>query len=101
MMAIGDSFGRTDDGRIYETAGMMLRGNLGDAGPAQTGVARKRHRGRLNAVFCDGHVEGITLQRLFLDKADEALRRWNRDNEPHRERLIRQEQLEKLRPGSL
>jgi len=37
--------------------------------------------------FCDGHVEGLKLEALFKDKSDHALRRWNRDHQPHRERL--------------
>ncbi|MBI4660179.1 MAG: type II secretion system protein [Verrucomicrobia bacterium] len=52
--------------------------------------ARKLHRGKVNAVFCDGHAESQRLDRVFFDRSDEALRRWNRDNEPHRERLPRQ-----------
>jgi prepilin-type processing-associated H-X9-DG protein len=43
--------------------------------------------GKANAVFCDGHVESPTLKFLFADTSDAALRRWNRDHQPHRERL--------------
>jgi hypothetical protein len=39
-------------------------------------------------VFCDGHVEGPRLQTLFSNHSDGVLKRWNRDNQPHRERLI-------------
>ncbi len=49
--------------------------------------ASARHQGRLNVVFCDGHVESPTLQFLFADTSDAALSRWNRDHLPHRERL--------------
>ena len=42
---------------------------------------------RANVVFCDGHVESPTLQFLFADTSDAALSRWNRDHQPHRERL--------------
>ena len=45
------------------------------------------HGNRINAVFCDGHVESPTLQYLFEDTSDEALSRWNRDHLPHREKL--------------
>jgi hypothetical protein len=38
-------------------------------------------------VFCDGHLESPTLQFLFTDTNDEALVRWNRDHQPHREKL--------------
>jgi len=50
-------------------------------------IAPQRHQGKLNVVFCDGHVESSTLQFLFEDTSDEALSRWNRDHQPHREKL--------------
>jgi prepilin-type processing-associated H-X9-DG protein/prepilin-type N-terminal cleavage/methylation domain-containing protein len=49
--------------------------------------AYSRHQGRLNVVFCDGHVESPTLKFLFEDISDAALARWNRDHQPHREKL--------------
>jgi len=42
----------------------------------------RRHRGRFNLTFCDGHVEAIAEKRLFT-KAEATLRRWNNDHEPH------------------
>jgi hypothetical protein len=39
-------------------------------------------------VFCDGHVETLTLEFLFQDTSDEALHVWNRDHLPHRELLL-------------
>ena len=49
----------------------------------------QRHSGRINVEFCDGHVEAPTLEYLFSNDSDAALRKWNRDNQPHRERLPR------------
>jgi len=49
--------------------------------------ANVRHQGKANVVFCDGHVESPTLQFLFEDTSDAALSRWNRDHQPHREKL--------------
>jgi prepilin-type processing-associated H-X9-DG protein len=49
--------------------------------------ASVRHQGKLNVVFCDSHVESPTLKFLFADTSDAALSRWNRDHQPHRERL--------------
>jgi prepilin-type processing-associated H-X9-DG protein len=46
----------------------------------------KRHKGRYNIVFCDGHVEGVKRDDLFR-KTDDALRRWNNDHEPHADLL--------------
>ena len=48
---------------------------------------QRRHGGRFNVVFCDGHVEGIKARTLFDVSTDEALRRWNNDNLSHRELL--------------
>ena len=74
MMALGESF----DGRISfdrNLNGMDKYGNL------------NRHHGKANVLFCDSHVESPTLKFLFEDTSDEALRRWNRDHLPHREKL--------------
>jgi len=49
--------------------------------------AEKRHVGRLNVLFCDGHTESPALNKLFVDTNDAALVRWNRDHQPHRETL--------------
>ena len=49
--------------------------------------ASARHQSKLNVLFCDGHVESPALKFLFADTRDEALRRWNRDHLPHREKL--------------
>jgi len=72
MMAIGESDGlifmRSE---LYDFPKMLLR-----------------HQNNANVVFCDGHVESPTLQFLFADTSDAALSRWNRDHQPHRERLV-------------
>jgi prepilin-type processing-associated H-X9-DG protein/prepilin-type N-terminal cleavage/methylation domain-containing protein len=76
MMAIGDSF---------NGSGFFERLNLVEM--KKDGNVITRHQGRANVVFCDGHVESPTLQFLFADTSDEALSRWNRDHQPHREKL--------------
>ena len=48
---------------------------------------RLRHRDRVNVVFCDGHVVSPTRKTLFEDTTDTALVRWNRDHQPHQDRL--------------
>jgi len=77
MMAIGDSI--VADVRF-------LRLDL--AYLDKYGRATARHQGRVNVLFCDGHVESPPLRYVFDDTSDEALRRWNRDHQPHRDRLI-------------
>jgi len=74
MMAIGDSIA---GGMDFMRSDLKFLGLYG---------ASKRHQGRLNVVFCDGHVESPTLQFLFADTSDAALVRWNRDHLPHREK---------------
>jgi prepilin-type processing-associated H-X9-DG protein/prepilin-type N-terminal cleavage/methylation domain-containing protein len=54
---------------------------------AASKAALIRHQGKFNVVFCDGHVESPTLKILFADTGDAVLSRWNRDHQPHRERL--------------
>ena len=76
MMAMGDSFNATID---------FPRGNLTNLETCGNTLAR--HQGKANVAFCDGHVESPTLKFLFEDTSDEALRRWNRDHQPHREKL--------------
>jgi prepilin-type processing-associated H-X9-DG protein/prepilin-type N-terminal cleavage/methylation domain-containing protein len=76
MMAIGESF----TGEIN-----FLRADL--AFLRRSTKASSRHQGRANVLFCDGHVESPTLIFLFSDISDAALSRWNRDNQPHRDRL--------------
>jgi prepilin-type N-terminal cleavage/methylation domain-containing protein/prepilin-type processing-associated H-X9-DG protein len=45
----------------------------------------KRHEGRWNMLFCDGHVESLKPKELFDRKNQEIRRLWNKDNEPHPE----------------
>jgi prepilin-type N-terminal cleavage/methylation domain-containing protein/prepilin-type processing-associated H-X9-DG protein len=58
----------------------------GNAGIQQASQAR--HRGRLEIVFCDGHVEWPRTEKL-LEKSDNSLRRWNNDNQPHADQLVK------------
>jgi prepilin-type processing-associated H-X9-DG protein/prepilin-type N-terminal cleavage/methylation domain-containing protein len=52
------------------------------------GWYKQRHNGRFNVLFCDGHVEGLKVRDLFDLGQDQVLKRWNRDNLPHREVLL-------------
>jgi prepilin-type processing-associated H-X9-DG protein/prepilin-type N-terminal cleavage/methylation domain-containing protein len=76
MMAVGDSLNGGLD---------FMRQDLKYL--EQQHQASARHQGKANVVFCDGHVESPTLPFLFTDPSDAALSRWNRDHQPHRERL--------------
>ena len=95
MMAIGDGFTGDLASGIYIGDGALELWRSDRIGPVtsiQQAVDGKnrsfaRHQGKANVVFCDGHVESPTLKFLFEDTSDEALRRWNRDHQPHREKL--------------
>lgn len=76
MMAIADSFSG-DIGFTRESSADLNR----------YGNTFTRHQGKANVVFCDGHVGSSTLQFFFDNTSDEALGRWNRDHQPHRELL--------------
>jgi prepilin-type N-terminal cleavage/methylation domain-containing protein/prepilin-type processing-associated H-X9-DG protein len=96
MMALGDGFfggpsiirdGTTQFGRANDIV-FFPSGPSGYNYAESTKRAFARHQGKANVVFCDGHVESPTLNFLFTDTSDEALSRWNRDHQPHRERLL-------------
>jgi prepilin-type processing-associated H-X9-DG protein/prepilin-type N-terminal cleavage/methylation domain-containing protein len=85
MIAIGDGF-YGGNGVLRE--GWILWRTYGltdDSGSTKNSYAR--HQGKANVVFCDGHVESPPLPFLFTDTSAAALSRWNRDHQPHRERL--------------
>ena len=86
MMAIGDGFEGGND--VIGDGVLVLWRTLGiqdESGSTERSHAR--HQGRANVVFCDGHVESPTLKFLFADTSDDALAHWNRDHQPHREKL--------------
>jgi len=90
MIAAGDSgFGVLQlDTKRWEPAGMA---NLswGMTHPAAIlssyPWALRRHRGRWNVLFCDGHVVPLRIRNLFGFRLDEVRRLWNKDHEPHPE----------------
>jgi len=86
MMAIGDGF-QGGYGVIQDGVLVLSRSPGAQEIANSTQRSYARHQGRANVVFCDGHVESPTLQFLFADTSDAALSRWNRDHQPHRERL--------------
>jgi prepilin-type processing-associated H-X9-DG protein len=81
MMAIGES--------IFGESWFMRRAlkSLDESVQFGNGMASLRHQGKINVLFCDGHVESLTLNFLFVDTTDAALVRWNRDHQSHRDRL--------------
>ncbi len=47
-------------------------------------LQQRRHNGRFNIWFCDGHIESLKF-RVLLSRDDDKLRRWNNDHLPHEE----------------
>lgn len=86
MVALGDGLtgwnGVVQDGLVA-----LSRSPIAQEQGGSTERSNRRHEGTANVYFCDGHVESPTLRRLFVETSDRALRRWNRDNLPHAERL--------------
>ena len=76
MMAIGDSI-----------VGDLRFIRLDLAYLDKYGRATARHQGKIDVLFCDGHVESPTLQFVFEDTNDAALVRWNRDHQSHPDQL--------------
>jgi prepilin-type processing-associated H-X9-DG protein len=87
MIAIGDGFLGDKDVVSDEAFGLDREPGMTEAYPGSSQNAADRHQSKANVVFCDGHVETISFKLLFRETTDTALRRWNRDHEPHLERL--------------
>jgi prepilin-type processing-associated H-X9-DG protein/prepilin-type N-terminal cleavage/methylation domain-containing protein len=49
--------------------------------------ARRHDGGRRNILFCDGHVESLTIPQLFNYQNNAVLSLWNYDNLPHQNLL--------------
>jgi prepilin-type processing-associated H-X9-DG protein/prepilin-type N-terminal cleavage/methylation domain-containing protein len=87
MMAMGDGFQGSEV--IEDWPGLLWRHSGAIEILASTRRAYARHLGKANVVFCDGHVDAPTLKSLFTSTDDAPLRRWNRDDQPHREKMGR------------
>jgi prepilin-type N-terminal cleavage/methylation domain-containing protein/prepilin-type processing-associated H-X9-DG protein len=84
MLAIGDNFGSAGPKIVSEN--LIFTPSLGEQPELDQAskAARRRHAGSLNVAFCDGHVEGLKVQRLFGTRDADRMR-WNNDHLPHRE----------------
>jgi prepilin-type processing-associated H-X9-DG protein len=85
LIADGQVFGRTTDSKLASWSSDFVP-PLYDLSESTKRV-RARHQDKSNEVFCDGHVEFLTLKFLFADTNGAALSWWNRDHQPHRDRL--------------
>jgi len=86
MMVLGDGFFGHEK-VIYGGEFLLMRSrDVPNLAPL-TKEPSSRHQNKANIVFCDGHVGSPTLFSLFEDTSDGALSRWNRDYQPHRDKL--------------
>jgi prepilin-type N-terminal cleavage/methylation domain-containing protein/prepilin-type processing-associated H-X9-DG protein len=85
MLAMGD--GVMGWNNTYQDSANLSRQPSAQDHIGSTSRVTRRHDGRLNVLFCDGHAIQESLQFLFSDTSDAALSSWNRDNQPHAERI--------------
>ena len=86
MLALGDGFYRAGSKLQAGYSGIAITADT-LPGVDETKRAVRRHDGRGNVAFCDRHVESPRLRSRFKPATDEEKRRWNRDHEPHADRL--------------
>ena len=96
MIALGDEFVRSRNG--YLDALMSNDTTIAPAThyasvsvydsktPPKQQPAFIAHHGRANRAFVDGHIESEDMRKVF-PATDAQLKRWNIDNQPHRDRL--------------
>ena len=85
MLAMGD--GVKGWNSTYQDSAGLLRLSDAQEHLGSTDRVRRRHNGQVNVLFCDGHVIQESLGFLFSDTSDVSLSSWNRDNQPHPERV--------------
>jgi prepilin-type N-terminal cleavage/methylation domain-containing protein/prepilin-type processing-associated H-X9-DG protein len=59
----------------------------GPSAAADYGWYKRRHGGRWNFVFCDGHTEHHRTREMFDPRQQLEAMRWNRDHQIHPERI--------------
>jgi prepilin-type N-terminal cleavage/methylation domain-containing protein/prepilin-type processing-associated H-X9-DG protein len=95
MIAAGDDFlrsrnpaldGAQSDSGIIAPSVIIGFGGYDTKSPGKKQPSFIAHHGRANRAFVDGHLESEDMRKPFA-ASDEQLKRWNVDNEPHRNRL--------------
>jgi len=62
----------------------------GGTGPANSRLLTRRHAGRWNFTFCDGHTENRRIREMFDPRQPDEVERWNYDHRPHPERIAQE-----------
>src|SRR5579863_10075792 len=96
LIAFGDDFSRSIRGDYDAGQGMfsIIAPDAWQAAdivvsdiPYKQQFSFLAHHGRCNRGFYDGHVESEDMRRTF-NPSDEDLKRWNIDDQPHRDLLV-------------
>lgn len=92
LIVVGDSFSTLSqkDGRLIVGLELLSRRLYSQLDPGEQAFPNEkeaviRHRGKMNVVFGDTHVEADKFRRILLELNPRWLRRWHTDNEPHLE----------------
>ena len=95
LIVVGDEFSRSrnaaQDGLVRGSWGSPIISPIAHEYRISKTPPKKqepflKHRGRANRAFADGHLELEDMRKTFA-ATDAQLRRWNIDNEPHRDLL--------------
>jgi prepilin-type N-terminal cleavage/methylation domain-containing protein/prepilin-type processing-associated H-X9-DG protein len=89
MLGIGDGYlANAANGAEVDSAALMPSDSLGRNAAGSLSLpgsnfrrnAEGRHRGLLNMVICDGHVEEAKINTWYFSDEERHARRWNIDN---------------------
>jgi len=67
---------------VFSRGGLFYATAADGGGVVDLKTVERRHRGRLNMTFCDGHVEDDKIHKWYFSERDADLRRWNVNHEP-------------------
>jgi prepilin-type N-terminal cleavage/methylation domain-containing protein/prepilin-type processing-associated H-X9-DG protein len=62
----------------------------GATGPAESKMLTRRHAGRWNFAFCDGHTENRRIREMFDPRQPDQVKRWHYDHQPHLELIAKE-----------
>ena len=62
----------------------------GGPAPANSKSLARRHAGRWNLAFCDGHTENRRIREMFDPRQPDQVKRWHYDHQPHLELLAKE-----------
>jgi prepilin-type processing-associated H-X9-DG protein/prepilin-type N-terminal cleavage/methylation domain-containing protein len=87
----GEGIWRPSDGKLMINPPLSDAIRISRVSPVSSwsywqGIQKRRHNGKFNIWFCDGHVEYLPFDN-FTSRDEGKLGRWNNDNQPHKDLL--------------